>query len=106
MIVEKIVSVTGAASAVSTLACCLPVSGSALFGLGSVLGVAAQYQAWLLPLAGVMLATGGGLIWRSRKICHRTSKASLAILALSVAVVLLVFLFPQTVINILTDWMS
>ena len=105
-VAEKIAPVLGAFSAVGTLACCLPLGGAALLGLGSVLGVMAQYQEWLLPISGLFLVVSGGLIWRSRRICHRTSKLSLVILMLSTAVVLLVVLFPQHVAGLLTDWLS
>ena len=103
---EKITPIVGAVSAVGTLACCLPVTGAALLGLGGVLGMMAQYQAWLLPISGVSFALSGGLIWRTRRVCHRTSKISLVILALSAAVVLAVLVFPQDVAGLLTDWLS
>ena len=105
-ITEKVTPIMGAVSAVSTLACCLPLGGAAAFGLGGVLGVAAQYQEWLLPISGVMLALGAGLTWRSRKICQRTSKISLVILGFSTLVVLLVLLAPQAVSGFLADALS
>jgi len=105
-ITEKVTPVMAAVSAVSTLACCLPLGGAAAFGLGGMLGVAAQYQEWLLPISGVMLALGAGLTWRSRKVCHRTSKISLVILGLSTLVVLLVLFAPQLVSGFLADTLS
>ena len=105
-ITEKVTPVMGALSAVSTLACCLPLGGAAAFGLGGMLGVAAQYQEWLLPISGVMLALGAGLTWRSRKVCQRTSKISLVILGLSTLVVLLVLFAPQAVSGFLADALS
>lgn len=59
---EKVVPAKGALGAIGTLACCLPLGGAAAVGLGGVLGVAAQYQEWLLPLSGLMLTLGAGLI--------------------------------------------
>jgi len=105
-VTEKVTPLVGAISAVGTLACCLPVTGAALLGLGGVLGVMAQYQAWLLPISGLSLALSGGLIWRSRRVCHRMSRLSLAILGLSTLVVLAVLVFPQDVAGLLTDWLS
>lgn len=101
---ERVTPVLAAVSAVSTLACCLPIGGAAFLGLGGLLAAAGRYQQWLLPASGLLLAVGGALIWRSRRVCHRTSKVSLVILALSATVVLLVMLFPQTVAGLLTDW--
>lgn len=103
---ERATPILGALSAVATLACCLPVGGAALLGLGGLLGGAAQYQAWLFPASGLLLAVGGLLIWRSRRICHRTSQVSLVILGLSIVIVLTVLLFPQMVAGVLTDWLS
>ena len=105
-VAEKVTPVLGALSAVGTLACCLPVTGAALLGMGGLLGAMAQYQEWLLPMAGMCLLLSGGLIWRTRRVCHRTSKISIVILALSAAVVGLVVFFPQVVAGFLTDWLS
>lgn len=103
---ERVTPILAAVSAVSTLACCLPLGGAALLGLGGLLAAAGRYQQWLLPGSGVLLAVGGVLTWRSRRVCHRTSKVSLVILALSAIVVSLVMFFPQTVAGLLTDWTS
>jgi hypothetical protein len=103
---EKVTPVLAAVSAVATLACCLPIGGVALLGLGGVLGAVGRYQQWLLPASGLLLVVGGVQIWRSRRVCQRTSRVSLVILALSTIVVLLVLFFPQTVAGLLTDWLS
>jgi hypothetical protein len=105
-VVEKVTPIMGAVSAVGTLACCLPVTGAALLGFGGIFGVMAQYQAWLLPISGICLALSGGFIWRTRRVCHRTSKISLVLLGFSTAVVVMVLAFPQTVAGFLTDWLS
>jgi hypothetical protein len=103
---ERVTPVIAAASVIGTLACCLPIGGAAFLGLGGLLAAAGRYQQWLLPASGLLLAVGGALIWRTRRVCHRTSKVSLVILALSATVVVLVMLFPQTVAGLLTDWTS
>lgn len=103
---ERIAPVLAAFSALATLACCLPVGGAALLGLGGLLAALGPYQQWLLPAAGVLLALGGVLIWRSRRVCQRTSKISLVILTLSAAIVFFVVFLPQTVAGLLTDWLS
>ena len=105
-IVEKVTPVLGALSAVATLACCLPVAGASMLGLGSLFGALGAYQAWLLPVSGLLLAVGGVQIWRSRRVCQRTSKISVAILVVSAAIVALVLFFPQSVAGFLTDWLA
>lgn len=103
---ERVTPILAAVSAVGTLACCLPISGAAFLGLGGLLVAAARYQQWLLPASGMLLAVGGALTWRSRRLCHRTSSVSLVILALSAAIVLVVMFFPQTLAGLVTDWTS
>ena len=105
-VAEKITPVLGALSAVATLACCLPIAGASMLGLGSLLGVLGAYQAWLLPASGILLAVGGVQIWRSRRVCQRTSRVSVAILVVSALVVALVLFFPQSVPGFLTDWFA
>lgn len=105
-IVEKVSPVLGAFSAVATLACCLPVAGASMLGLGGLLGAVGAYQSWLLPASGILLAIGGVQIWRSRRVCQRTSKVSVAILVVSAVIVALVLFFPQSVAGFLTDWLA
>jgi hypothetical protein len=105
-IAERITPVLAVFSALGTLACCLPVGGAALLGLGGLLAALGPYQVWLLPAAGVLLLLGAVQIWRTRRICQRTSKVSLVILGVSAVVVLTVLLFPQAVAGWLTDWLS
>lgn len=101
---ERLTPMLAACSAVASLACCLPIGGASLFGLGTILVVAGTYQRWLLPLSAILLAAGVALVWRSRRLCHRTSKLSLGILALSAAIVLCIWLAPQAVAGLLAHW--
>ena len=103
---EKVTPILGAITALGTLACCLPVGGVAFLGLGGVLAALGPYQQWFLPASGVLLAIGSVQIWRSRRTCQRVSRVSVAILAISATILLLVLLFPQTVAGWLTDWSS
>lgn len=105
-VAEKVTPLLGAFSAIATLACCLPVAGASVLGVGSLLGALGAYQAWLLPASGLLLAVGGLQIWRSRRVCQRTSKISVAILVVSAMIVALVLFFPQYVAGFLTDWLA
>jgi hypothetical protein len=105
-VAEKVTPVLGALSALATLACCLPIAGASMLGLGSLLGALGAYQAWLLPVSGLLLVVGGVQIWRSRRVCKRTSKVSLAILGASAVIVALVLFFPQSVAGFLTEWLA
>lgn len=105
-VAEKITPILGAFSAVATLACCLPVAGASVLGLGGLIGALGAYQAWLLPVSGLLLVAGGLQIWRSRRVCHRTSKVSIAVLLVSAVIVAFVLFLPQAVAGFLTDWLS
>jgi hypothetical protein len=105
-VAEKVTPVLAATSAVATLACCLPIGAASALGFGTILAALGGYQAWLLPVSGLLLAVGGAQIWRTRRVCHTTSWFSVGILVLSGTVVLLVWLFPQTVAGLLTDLLS
>jgi cytochrome bd-type quinol oxidase subunit 2 len=105
-VAEKITPVLAALSAVSTLACCLPIAGATFLGIGTVFGALAAYQTWMLPISGILLAAGGAQIWRSRRECQRTSKFSVIVLGTSAVIVVLVAFFPQLVAGLLTDWFS
>jgi hypothetical protein len=105
-ITEKVAPILAALSAIASLACCLPIAATTLFGMGGILAVAGQYQAWLLPASGLLLIAGGVGFWRSRRVCQRTSIASLLILLVSTAIVVLVVFFPQTIAGLLTDLTS
>ena len=105
-VAEKVTPLLGAFSAIATLACCLPVAGASMLGVGSLLGALGAYQSWLLPASGILLAVGGLQIWRSRRVCQRTSKVSVVILVVSAMIVALVLFFPQHVAGFLTDWLA
>lgn len=102
-VAERVTPVMAATSALAALACCLPIGGASALGLGTVLAALAGYQAWLLPVAGVLLVVGGAQVWRTRRVCRTTSWLSVGILVVSTVVVALVWLFPQTVAGVLTD---
>lgn len=105
-ITERVTPVLAAVSAVATLACCLPIGGATLLGVGAALAAASRYQQWMLPLSGLLLVVGGAFSWRSRRICHRTSRVSVSILVVSGTVVALVWLFPQTIAGLFANWSS
>lgn len=105
-VTEKVTPILAMLSAIGTLACCLPIGGVALLGLGGVVGAMARNQQWLLPASALLLVVGGLQVWRSRRVCQRTSRVSVVILAISTVVVALVAFFPQLVAGLLTDWLS
>lgn len=102
---EKITPIAAAASALTTLLCCLPLGFAAAAATASLGLVVATLRPWLLGLAIVLLGVGFVQMYRGIHACRRRSPASLAILWISTAVVVLVTLFPQLVATLAADWL-
>jgi hypothetical protein len=88
-------------SALSTLACCLP------WGIGAALGTLglsvffAKFQMWFLVLALVLLCLGLFQVMRTGRSCSRTrSRAEIALLTISAAIVVAIILFPEWVASL------
>lgn len=101
---EKITPIAAAASALTTLLCCLPL-GFAAAATASLGLVVATLRPWLLGLAIVLLGVGFVQMYRGKNACRRRNPANLAILWISTAVVVLVALFPQLVATVAADWL-
>ena len=102
---ERIAPVAAAVSALATLACCLPVAfaaGTATAGLAMLAG---SYRSWFLGTSVLLLALGAVQLVRARRACRTRGSVSTLILVVSVAIVLLVLLFPQELAGLLADWM-
>ena len=99
---EKITSVTGALTAVATLACCIPMGFAAAAASASLGAVVASYREWFLGASVALLMIGAV---QQRRSCSTRGYGSAVILALSAAVVALVIFFPQVVAGLLADWM-
>jgi hypothetical protein len=102
---EKIAPVAAALSALTTLACCLPIAFAAGTAVASLALVAGTYRWAFLGAAAVLLAVGAVELVRVRRACHSRQAASTVILAASGAIVVLVVLFPQVIASLLADWM-
>lgn len=102
---EKITPVAAALSALTTLACCLPVTfaaGSATAGLAVVAGA---YRWAFLTASMILIALGTVQLVRARRACRTRGTGSMVILGISAAIVLLVVAFPQVIAGLLADWM-
>jgi hypothetical protein len=98
---ERYAPVAAVVTAVSTLACCLPLGfagGAAALGLGVVL---AQLRPWLLGLALILLAVGLIQLSRGSRSCRRRSPGAVAIFVVCTAIVLAIIVFPQEVAGLM-----
>ena len=101
-VAERATPVAAVVAAVTTLACCLPLSIAGAAGLASVAAWAGAYRAWFLVLATLLLAAGFlQLYLRRGKQCQRRSRVSVAVFWISAVLVLLILLFPQVIATLL-----
>jgi hypothetical protein len=102
---ERIAPVAAAATALATLACCLPVGIAAAAATASLAAVVADYRGWFLLASGVLLAVGGVQLTRAQRQCSTRTRGSLAILGISATIVVLVALFPQVIAAMIAAWL-
>jgi hypothetical protein len=102
---EKIAPVAAAATALATLACCLPVGIAAAAATASLAAVVAEHRTWFLLASGALLALGIVQLARARRQCSTRTRGSLAVLGVSATIVVLVALFPQVIAALIAAWL-
>lgn len=102
---ERIAPLAAVATAATTLACCLPVTIAAAAATASISTIAARYRAWLIGASAMLLVAGFMQMARAKRTCGRRSRVDAMVFWISVAVVLLIALFPQVVASVLADWL-
>lgn len=102
---ERIAPVAAAATALATLACCLPVGIAAAAATASLAAVVADYRGWFLLASGVLLAVGVVQLKRAQRQCSTRKRGSLAILGISATIVVLVAVFPQVIAAMIAAWL-
>ena len=99
-VAERATPLAAVIAALSTLACCLPFGFLGAIGLA---GASVRLQAarpWLLVSAVALLAVGFVQLYRGRNECRKRSPISIALFWAAVAIVLLIFLFPQVIASL------
>lgn len=87
-------------TALSTLACCLPLGFLGAAGLAGLSLWAREYSRWLLVASIGFLLLGATQLY-FRKSCVRRSKTSLVLFWTAVVVVALVLFFPQILASLI-----
>lgn len=90
-------------SACLTLACCLPLSFLGAAGAMSAALFSSKFQTWLHLLSVTLLVIGFVQVARAKKCSVRSRRASIAVLAVAVVIVLLVAFAPQVIAGFLAD---
>ncbi len=99
-LVERTTPVAAVMAALTTLACCLPLSFLGA-GLAGAVAWTGAYRDWFFGLAVILLVTGFIQIYRRRRQCRKRSFASVTLFWVSVALVLVIVFFPQAIASLL-----
>ena len=99
----KVMPVAAAITALSTLACCLPLSLSAAFGIATVSVVLEPYRSGLIAISIVFLAIGAFQLYRFKRTCRKNSVSDIVVVVLSGIIVVGLLLFPQAMAVLLAD---
>jgi hypothetical protein len=99
-VMERTTPVAAVMAALTTLACCLPLSFLGA-GLAGAVAWTGAYRDWFLGLAAVLLVAGFIQIYRGRRQCRKRSAASVTLFWVSVAIVLVIVFFPQAIASLL-----
>ncbi len=100
-VTERLTPLAAVASALATLACCLPLG---IAGAVSALGLSVAFAALrpcLIALAVILLGVSVFQIYRGQRSCRRTSRLSLTVFGVCTAIVVAVMVFPQKVAELM-----
>ena len=100
-VAERATPVAAVVAALSTLACCLPLTFLGALGRAGASVRLQSARPWLLVIAALLLGIGFIQLYVRRNQCKRRSPISIALFWCSVVVVLLVLLFPQVIASLL-----
>jgi len=92
-----------AITALSTLACCLPLSLSAAVGIATLGVVFERYRGGLIAISILFLAIGVFQLYRFKRTCRKSSVSDIVIVVLAGIIVVGVSLFPQAIAVLLAD---
>ena len=100
---ENLAPVAAVVSALSCMACCLPLGFAAAAGFAGVGVVLEPLRPWLMGVSAALLLFGMWQIYRRPKACRPRSRASLVVFWTSAVVVLALIVAPQWVAGFLAD---
>ena len=99
----KVMPVAAAVTALSTLACCLPLSLTAAVGIASLSIAIEPFRNWLVGISTIFLAIGLFQLYRFKRNCRKSSRTGIVVFVLAAIIVLGVSLFPQAIAVVLAD---
>ncbi len=99
-------SVGAIVSALTTMACCLPVAFAAAIGAAGASAFLVKFRPWFLVLSVVLLGVGFWQQRRARQCAVRGRIFGLVLLWTAVVVVVGMILFPQQIAGFIADRLS
>ena len=100
-VAERATPVAAVIAALSTLACCLPLSFLGAVGLAGLSAWTQSFRDWFIGGAIVLLVVGFVQLYRGRNHCKKRSPVSIAVFWVATAIVLFIVLFPQVIATLI-----
>ena len=98
---EKLAPVAAVVSAISCMACCLPLGIAAAAGTAGLGLVLEPVRRYLMAVSGALILFGVCQLYRRGPSCQRRSRASMVVFWTCAAVVGLMMIAPQIVASLL-----
>jgi len=100
-VAERATPVAAVVAALSTLACCVPLTFLGALGLAGASLKLQSLRPWLLVLAAVLLGVGFIELYVRRDQCNKRSPLSMFLFWVAAVVILLVILLPQVIASLI-----
>jgi len=100
-VAERVTPVAAVVAALSTLACCLPLTFLGALGLAGASVRLQSARPWLLVIAAALLGIGFIQLYVRRNRCQKRSPLSITLLWVAAVVIVLVILFPQVIASLI-----
>jgi len=97
----KVMPVAATVTALSTLACCLPLSLSTAIGVAGLAVTIEPYRHWFVSVSLLFLAVGLFQLYRFKQTCRTSSRSGIVAFSIAAIIVLGVYLFPQVIAVVL-----
>jgi hypothetical protein len=100
---EKLAPAAALVSALSCMACCLPLGFAAAAGVAGVAVVLEPVRPWMMAISAGLLLFGLWQLYRRPKVCRPRSRFSVGIFWVCAVVVLSLIVAPQLIAGWLAD---
>ena len=99
----KVMPLAAAVTALSALACCLPISLTAAMGVAGLSIAIERFRNWLVIIAFSFLSVGLLQLYRYKRSCRQIGQSEIVLFAVAAIIVLGISLFPQAIAVVMAD---